>query len=175
MTPDPGDANVDHLPTWLDSRPRYQEPTFGQRLLGRLLDVVVAGSISTVALRATRGDLRHFAAIGVVAFYEIAMVAWSGQTVGKMIVRTRVVDRRTGGGVRLALAATRWSVLVGGSAVAAALGASPFLGVVWTGIVVSPVMGRLPHRGLHELASHTVVTSILRQNGPGRPGTPGRT
>ena len=79
-----------------------------QRAIARLVDVFivfnVAGFLAFLVVRPAAGDERllttlTFAGVFwvIAAAYEAGMVAWRGQTLGKMLLRLRIVRRTDGG------------------------------------------------------------------------------
>lgn len=139
--------------------PGYREPTFGQRLVARLIDAVVALPLFAGAAALADGRVRVAIGLVAVALYEVFLVARGGQTLGKMAMSTRVVDRATGSPPGAGQAAARWLVLVAGSLVALALPSFEPVAVGYALIVVLPVLRPPLHRGLHDLAAGTIVTS----------------
>lgn len=79
-----------------------------QRAIARLIDVFIvfniAGLVAYVVVRPATGDesiLTYLAAqtvfLAIAAIYEAGMVTWRGQTLGKMLMRLRVIRRSDGG------------------------------------------------------------------------------
>jgi len=139
--------------------PNYQEPTFGQRLLARLIDSVVLLPVLAVLGVIASDRAQSFSWLMIVALYEIVLVTRRGQTLGKMALRTRVVDRATGARPSLGQAATRWLTVIAGPLVAVAVPAVGPLAAVCTLIVIVPAVRPPLHLGLHDLTAHTIVTS----------------
>ena len=86
-----------------------------QRILGRFIDLLIIGVIFLFAQSIVDGDLsetpsRTAIVIGLVATiaYEIGMVASLGATLGKLIVRTRIVDDSGRTPPNLRAAIMRW-------------------------------------------------------------------
>jgi uncharacterized RDD family membrane protein YckC len=129
-----------------------------RRLGGWVIDGVV-GLVMVGPLRVVFGGDPLVAAAGavLVGLYEVLGVWLFGQTAGKALVRTRVLDIATGERPAWPSAVIRW-------AVPAAVGLISYLGT-W-GLVLGPI-GQvvvyggvlLPpnRRGLHDLAARTVV------------------
>jgi len=78
-----------------------------QRAVARLIDVFVvfnvAGLLTVLLVRPAEGDNSALSFIvvqavflAIAAVYEAAMVAWRGQTLGKMLLRLQVVRRSDG-------------------------------------------------------------------------------
>lgn len=82
----------------------------------------------------------------------------TGQTLGKRLLQTRVVDASTGEPPRLGPAVLRWAVLVGPSLVGAILPGPNLSALVL--IVVAPILFDRYHQGLHDRAAGTVVTRL---------------
>jgi uncharacterized RDD family membrane protein YckC len=145
--------------------PGFVEPTFGQRLLAALADGLLLGGAG-VLLRAAFGFPRTTlvvaATIAVAAAYSIACTTLTGRTVGKRLLGTRVVDATTGRPPSPGAATTRWLVLAGGSAIGGLVAALEPLAVVWSVVVLLPVLGGPLHRGLHDRVAGTVVTTSRR-------------
>jgi uncharacterized RDD family membrane protein YckC len=139
----------------------YQEPSFASRAFARLVDSLCFVPI-TVLLAVVVSD-RGFAglAYGVLfGMYEVGMTLWRGQTLGKMLLRLRVVDRVTGRRISPFQSLTRWAIwalpaIVGGLV-------SPLSGVLsFVTLIVFLAALRPPlHQGLHDMAAKTVVTKV---------------
>jgi uncharacterized RDD family membrane protein YckC len=156
----PGPAMPPHAPVG------FRAPTFGQRLLGRLIDTVVLMVLVTVAIAlasmvATDGMLPVVGLL-VAAAYEIVLVALRGQTVGKMAMGTCIIDRDSGALPYLGQATTRWLVVAAGSLAATALPLLEPVVPVYAVVVLGPILQRPLHRGLHDRASGTLVTALAR-------------
>jgi uncharacterized RDD family membrane protein YckC len=94
----------------------------------------------------------------VAAIYEIGAVFNYGQTIGKRIVGTRVVNV---GSMPLQpwQAVARFAVYGVPSFILVALGLR--LGAqVWTLIVILPILRPPRHRGVHDFAARTIVVPI---------------
>ena len=147
--------------------PGFVEPTFGQRLVARLIDAVVVLPAIVVIAAVTNGVVRGALGLAGVATYEIALVARRGQTLGKMAMGTRIVDRTSGALPSVQQAAARWIVLIAGSVVALLIPEIEPFEILYTLAVLVPVLRPPLHRGLHDLAAGTVVSSEHRSQGPG--------
>jgi uncharacterized RDD family membrane protein YckC len=159
---DDHDAIRSGRPTPPDAPPGFRAPTFGQRLLGRLIDtLVLMVLVSVTTLLATEGML---AVIGVlvVAAYEIVLVALRGQTVGKMVMGTCIIDRESGALPYLGQATTRWLVVIAGSVAAIGLPLLEPIVPIYAIVVLGPILRGPLHRGLHDRASGTIVTALVR-------------
>jgi uncharacterized RDD family membrane protein YckC len=138
----------------------FVEPTFGQRLIAALADglllvlvTVVVGQlpIPEPAFRATMLSLN--------AMYVIGGVALTGRTLGKLALGLRVVDVRTGRLPGLGSAVVRWAVptlpVLVPLFVPALRAIAPFV----TLAIYLPILRPPLHRGLHDRAAGTVVTT----------------
>ena len=152
--------------------PWFREPTLWQRFLGSVIDGLLTGlgglAAYTVGVLAFGADVDSWDStassltIAVLVFaYNVGLVATTGQTVGKMAMRTRVVSLDAGEIVSPGAAAIRWIVsstlptLVG-------LVAEPLagLGLLYTIVVFWPILRPPLHRGLHDQAAGTIVTAV---------------
>lgn len=146
-------------------RPRfYREPSFGQRVGARLIDGAVLVPLSLVIGLLADDQAQALLGIGAVAAYEVVLVAVVGQTVGKMLTRTQVVDCLSGAVPTWMQAGRRWFTVIV-VALIAVLFDEPVvatLGAVWTLVVLLPVLRPPLHRGLHDTAARTIVTVVDR-------------
>jgi uncharacterized RDD family membrane protein YckC len=131
----------------------FREPTFGQRLGGALLDALLWLPFGALLARVW-GWLPALA----VAAYEVGLVARDGQTIGKKLVGTRVVDVASGGTPSIGMAALRWLTVIAIPLVVEGTGLPDPL--EWTTLVLLPVLKPPLHRGLHDRSAATVVTSV---------------
>lgn len=138
----------------------------GQRVLARVIDAIVLLPADALVWLIVGGRLRAASTLALGAVYEVFFVATRGQTVGKIVMRTRIVDHQTGGIPDVVAAALRWAVLSAGALLA--LASPDFEGVsaLVALIVVLPVLRPPLHRGLHDLVAGTVVTSLERGTAP---------
>ena len=156
------DAERSDHPAVVGAPAGFRAPTFGQRLLGRLIDTIVLMVLVSVAtLLASDGTLA-IVGILVVAAYEIVLVALRGQTVGKMVMGTCIIDRESGALPYLGQATTRWLVVIAGSVVAMGLPLLEPVVPIYTVVVFAPILRGPLHRGLHDRASGTIVTALVR-------------
>ncbi|MEJ7584661.1 MAG: RDD family protein [Acidimicrobiales bacterium] len=115
----------------------------------------LAAALSAVA----DGGARSAVGMALAAAYEITLVSQQGQTLGKMALGIRVVDRSTGALPTVGGAAARWLAVVAGWLVALVLpGIDPLAGV-YSLVVLAPALRPPLHLGLHDLAAGTIVTS----------------
>jgi len=139
--------------------PGFREPTFGQRVLARVVDGLVVAPAAVVVAVALHGWARPLVGIGLVAGYEVVMVARDGRTVGKVVLGTRVVDAATGRRPSWLQSTRRWSVVVVATLLALAFPElDPIAAFVLVG-VLAPALAPPLHRGLHDRLARTVVTA----------------
>ena len=153
--PPPLRPNEPGVPVW------FREPTLGQRFAGAVLDWVVLLPVLLVELVIGWGSVAGLTLVLLVrGAYEILFTARDGQTIGKRVLGTRAVDLETGSTPTLDRCAVRWLVLSG----IASLGAYdlPFATafLLFSIAVQVPILQRPLHRGLHDRAAGTVVTSV---------------
>lgn len=141
--------------------PGFLEPTFGQRFLARLIDGIVLLPVGLIALVATEGSWQTALPLVVAAGYEITLVVRGGQTIGKIAMRIRVVDRTTGSIPDTAHAVGRTFVLMAGSLMALIVPALTPAEIAYTIIVLLPILRPPLHLGLHDIGSGTVVTATM--------------
>lgn len=139
--------------------PDYEEPVFGQRLLGRLVDVLLMAPVVAAARFLVDGRGGAAVALALVTAYEVGMVAVGGRTVGKALLGTRIVDARTGAAPIPLQAVLRWGALAAGAVVALLVPAIEGVQVAWIWIVVLPVLKGPLHQGLHDRLARTVVVA----------------
>lgn len=136
----------------------------GKRLAGALLDNVLFAVLAVTTYSADDSS-RLPIAIGwlvIAALYEIGLTATRGQTIGKLMVGTKVVNV---GGERLPTwgeAAVRWFVpavpnVLGVAAVSMFVDAAT---VLWGVVVYLPILRTLDRRGWHDRAAATVVIDV---------------
>lgn len=151
---DPADAQAaDLIP------PGFIEPTFGQRLVARSIDALVVLPAIVLIAAVTDGPVRSALGLVGVAAYEVALVVRRGQTLGKMAMGTRIVDRMSGSLPSLKQATGRWIVVIAGSVVALVVPEIEPFEIVYTLVILAPVLQPPLHRGFHDLAAGTVVSS----------------
>ena len=139
----------------------FIEPTFGQRILARVVDGVCFIPIIVLAYVLVDSPGLRFVVLGLVGLlYEIGFtIAWDGQTPGKRAlgIRIRALDGPLSSGKLTIRALVPHVGNVPGP-----------LGAVLTIVVFAPILKRPLHRGLHDRAAGTVVTSLAAR-------TPGAT
>ena len=89
--------------------------------------------------------------VGFVTLYEVAFVAWRGQTPGKMLMHIRVVNAKTGGRVGVMRAAARLLPL--------ATALIPFLGYFVAAIAYGWALLDEQGRGWHDRLAGTLVAA----------------
>jgi uncharacterized RDD family membrane protein YckC len=149
---------VTEIPPGVVAPPGFSEPSFGQRLGGALVDMaVLAGPALLAAALLSPGPAT---AVGLVlsAAYFIAMHTRDGRTVGKRLVGTRLVDQETGAVPAVGPVATRWLAVAAGSILSLLVPGGEGLAVLYTLVVLVPVLSRPLHQGLHDRVAATVVT-----------------
>lgn len=139
--------------------PGFAEPTFGQRLAARLIDGLVLLPVILLLAALTDGLARRALSLTVVAIYEVTLVVRRGQTVGKIAVGTRIVDFSSGSLPSLQQSVVRWLVIIAGSVASLVVPAFEPFDAVYTVMVLILVLRPPLHRGLHDLASGTIVSS----------------
>lgn len=149
----------------------YASP--GKRLVGFGVDAMVLLAAAVTLLWVTGVDMDAVASPGdfprtflfsvavFSALYYIVPTKLVGQTLGKMAIRTRVVDATTGLMPSWPSAVVRWLIP------AFALALPQVVGVWLLALIYGWVVVDGRHRGLHDLAGRTVVIDIdltQRQN-----------
>lgn len=137
----------------------FQEPTIGQRLGGGIIDALVALTTFAMASLAVDGQLRALLALVAVAVYQITLTATTGQTVGKMLMSTRVTDYESGLLPTWFQATKRWLAVIIVSLVSLVIPDLETIEALWTLAVLIPILSSPLHRGLHDFAAGTIVTS----------------
>jgi uncharacterized RDD family membrane protein YckC len=131
----------------------YLEPTFGQRILARLVDGVCFVPVIFLAYQLVDSPGVRFLVLGVAGLaYEVGFtIAWAGQTPGKRALGIRIiaVDGTLSSGRLVIRALVPHVANVPGP-----------LGGLLAIVVFAPILRRPLHRGLHDHAAGTVVTSL---------------
>jgi uncharacterized RDD family membrane protein YckC len=140
------------MPAW------YVAPTFSQRLIGRFIDGVLM-FVPAIVLGAVAGKtaLRLVEILGAV--YFIALTSAKGQTIGKMLMRTKALDMQTAAPPSVPRSILRWAVFDGLALTARLLVPRQLATLVFL-VVVAPVLQPPLHRGLHDRAARTLVTTL---------------
>jgi uncharacterized RDD family membrane protein YckC len=136
----------------------YVEPTFGQRLVARIVDAFVLLPAVVAVSLATDGRLRVGLVLAASAVYETVCVSRWGRTVGKQLLGTCVVDATYATYLGPGRAAMRWFGLFGGGLAGLVHPAWANLAELWLLIAVVPVLLPPLHRGLHDRAAGSIVT-----------------
>ena len=135
--------------------------TIGRRAVGAIIDqamVLVPVAIGAAVWGYRPGDevtdttllVLNAASAGVAVLYETTLVALFGRTVGKVITRTRVVQRIDGGRVGWVPAAQR-------ALVPAAAGSVPRVGLALGAAVYAVALLGPLRQGVHDRAAGTLV------------------
>ncbi len=140
----------------------YVEPTFGQRLIARVIDALITLIAAPVIRPVVHGRARAGVAIVLVAAYEIYFVSTRGRTPGKMAMGTQVFDASSGATPTFQQATVRWLTVIAVAIVAVPVSAVGWVAGLYTIVVLAPVLRPPLHRGLHDLAAGTVVSSLTR-------------
>ena len=135
----------------------FVEPSLGQRFLGSIIDSVVLLPVSAVYL-VEWNLLTVLLVLAARAVYEISLTARTGRTVGKLAMGTAALDAVDGSVISVPRATTRWLVLSGLPG-ALLLVASP-LGALYSIAIACSVLPSPLHRGFHDRAARTLVTSL---------------
>jgi uncharacterized RDD family membrane protein YckC len=148
-----------------DRPPFYREPTFGQRLLARLIDLVVLVPLGVLASAVADGRASALVGIVLTGLYEVGFVARQGRTLGKVMLGTQIVDRSSGALPGLRQAALRWLAVAAGSLLALVITESSLnvlegVWSLWALVVLLPILRPPLHRGVHDIVAGTVVTVI---------------
>jgi len=139
--------------------PAFAEPTFGQRLVARLIDGMVLLPVILLVGAVTDGRTRAAVGLAIVAVYEVAFVVRRGQTLGKMAMGTRIVDTTSGSLPSLKQSAMRWLVVIAGSITSVVTPELDPIEAAYTLIVLAPALRPPLHKGLHDYAAGTIVSS----------------
>jgi uncharacterized RDD family membrane protein YckC len=158
-------AEPDPQPTVLPFAPASP----GKRFVGATVDGVL---FALLALSTASGDVANpfglaLAWLLISAAYEIGLTATRGQTLGKLLAGTQVLDVS---GQRLPTwwqASVRWFVqgipnLIGLFVVSSAV---DLVSLVWAVVIYLPIVRAVDHRGWHDHAAGTIVID-RRPSGP---------
>ena len=136
----------------------------GRRILGALIDFTVLAGASAAMRGALPGDIGNALVFGLSIGYWIVPVARWGRTVGKLVVRTRImrIDGVDPPGWRVA--AVRWLVEVGPAILVVfsdllsrrTLLIVVFVSYVWSVFIYVPILGPT-RRGIHDRIAGTEV------------------
>jgi len=138
-------------------------PTFGQRLGGRGLDALVLLPVLFLFSVSLSGTAYRVAWFLLVATYDIGGIAIWGQTIGKRLLGTKVVNI-TAGALRPWQAIVRFSIYGVPTLIFTAVGLRVGANL-WPLIVFAPVLRPPWHRGLHDVAALTIVIPITTEPG----------
>lgn len=147
---------LDGAPAW------FGEPSFGQRLLAMVVDVLLllVFAFLLVQVPIGLGVQRSIMTVAAAAYIVLSTVL-TGRTVGKRVVGLRIVDVATGRLPDLRAAVLRWAVpalplFVGWVSPTVASYVSWFSFAVFVPILKGP-----QHRGIHDLVAGTIVTRVV--------------
>ncbi|MGO9872178.1 MAG: RDD family protein [Acidimicrobiia bacterium] len=141
----------------------FLAPTFGQRLGGRGLDALVLLPVLFLFTVSLNGATYRIAWFIVIAAYDIGGVAIWGQTIGKRLLGTKVVNI-TDDPLRPWQAVIRFLTFGVPALIFTAIGLR--VGAdLWVLIVLVPVLRPPWHRGLHDVAARTIVVPITTELG----------
>jgi uncharacterized RDD family membrane protein YckC len=129
-----------------------RQATRWRRLAGGMIDEVVLGVPLALAIRA---DAAVWLILAVHFVYYALPSASHGWTLGKLVLDTRLVDRRTLRTPSPLAVGVRWCVMAAPLAIALVLGSRYDLRVALALAVYLPIMWDL--RGLHDRAAGTLV------------------
>lgn len=124
-----------------------------------LVDTLVLLPVILLIAAVATGQARSALGLAVVAAYEVALVARNGQTLGKVAMGTRVVDRNSGAIPSLKQAIVRWLVVIAGAVAALVIPALEPIEVIYTIAVLAPIIRPPLHQGIHDIVAGTVVSS----------------
>ncbi len=128
-------------------------------MVARLIDALVVVPVILLVGVVTDGRIRSAVGLAIIAVYEVAFVVRRGQTLGKMAMGTRIVDTTSGSLPSLKQSVIRWLVLIAGSIASLIAPEIDPIDAGYTLIVVAPVLRPPLHRGLHDFAAGTIVSS----------------
>ena len=160
----------------VETPPWFLEPPFAGRFLAFVADgvlmLVVGLLIQMLCGRLGGGgdlELGRRLSFGAAALYVIGGVALKGRTIGKALFGLRVVDVATGALPGLPAAVVRWLVPVLPALMVGLLPETGLLATVRLPLALAPLAifagVLLPplHRGLHDRAAGTIVTSTFER------------
>ena len=134
--------------------------SIGQRAIAQLLDGLIIGIPLFIVTYSFGGDITDtedsnllwltLLWLGVSLFYNTAMIATSGATLGKRIMKLRVVNRTDGSPVNWTYAAVR-------ALVPTLAGVVPVIGFALNIAVYVRAFFHPFHQGLHDAAAGTIV------------------
>jgi len=137
--------------------------TIGRRALAQVVDGFVVGIPLFIVTLAWGGDITdtnndNLVALtalwlGVNLFYNTAMIATRGATIGKRLVRIKVVNRTDGSPVSWSYAAVR-------ALIPAVAGLIPVIGFALSIAVYVRAFFHPYRQGLHDAAAGTVVVAV---------------
>ncbi|HEX2038796.1 MAG TPA: RDD family protein [Acidimicrobiales bacterium] len=134
----------------------------GRRLLGSIVDGLAFSAVTFPFVQPLSDAWTTAVCVVLVAAYDIVGVALWGQTLGKLVVRTRVVLDATSEVPGWWPATVRWAVQAPFAVVALvpsidAVGVVAIAGALYPLVVYGPILWDRQHQGLHDKAAGTVV------------------
>ncbi len=134
--------------------------SIGQRALAQLIDSVIIGIPLFFVSTAISGDLTEADSgqlllvtvlwLGVSLFYNTAMIAIYGATIGKRVMKLMVVNREDGSAVTWTYAAVR-------ALIPTVAGLIPVIGLAANLVVYLRAVFHPLRQGLHDAAAGTIV------------------
>jgi uncharacterized RDD family membrane protein YckC len=167
LPPPPGDPSLPPPPgpAWGAAAPVVAYAGFWQRFAARLIDgliliipfvpalvSVISEVDATIGLTAAQRDRTRgiwLGALALSAVYEISMIAWRGQTLGKMALGIKVVPADARRSVGLGWSAARWVI----PALAGIVPLGSLLVYLW--MLWDPMK-----QGLHDKVATTIVVRV---------------
>ncbi len=134
----------------------------GRRLLARIIDILIMGLTFTAFLQVAGVEMdmdeppgqEEIVASLIVGFlYEGLLIAYLGQTLGKMALRIKVVASDAGGTPGLGRSVLRWGL-------PAALALVPFAGPVALLVVYLSLLWNPMRQGYHDMLGRTLVIKV---------------
>ncbi len=144
----------------------------GRRLLGWLVDWLILVTLVRLAAKVDSVFTNSFTIVAVFALYQVMATAFWGRTIGKLVVRTRVVRLDGVSPPGLRVAAIRWAVPAAALLFVFLGLVGFFLSWVWTFVVYGFVLAA-SRQGLHDRAARTIVVPSQPKQ-PGSANLPGR-
>jgi uncharacterized RDD family membrane protein YckC len=140
-------------PTW------FREPSLSQRFFGSMIDSLILTPTYLVAW-STSSAIALWIGVAIRAVYEITLTSRFGQTIGKRLMGTRVVDSVDGSLISPLRSAVRWLALgpIFGLIDLLGAGSTPIAGL-YTLVLCVMILRPPLHAGLHDHIAGTLVTS----------------
>jgi uncharacterized RDD family membrane protein YckC len=140
-------------------------PRIGARLIDQVITTAPFQIIIASAYTVTRGDERSYdgpmwfliVALIVPVIYEIAMTTWRGQTIGKMLLRLKVLNYPDGGTVNVQQSSIRAILPIVPSLLAFAIPSIGAILVLGTYVIFLSAVFDVIYRGWPDKAAGTIV------------------